>query len=170
MTLLDDFEDHVESFGGEIYAYLWRILRNKEDAEDCLQETFLRAYRAYGRLDKEANHRAWFYKIATNVANTYFRKQARRVPHIVELSDESMSGSFSEASLLEYREQVERVRTAVAELPYKQRAALILRKYHDFEYSEISSALDCSESSARANVYQALKKLRTKFQPVEEVR
>jgi RNA polymerase sigma-70 factor (ECF subfamily) len=164
-----DFEMHVESFASEIYAYLWRMLRNKEDAEDCLQETFLRAYRAYSRLDPTANHRAWFYKIATNVANNFFRKQARRVPHQVELNDESMSGTFHEAFSPEMREQVEHIRVAVAELPNKQRAALILRKYHGFNYAEISSTLDCSESSARANVYQALKKLRAKFQPVDEV-
>jgi RNA polymerase sigma-70 factor (ECF subfamily) len=163
-----EFETHVESLGAEIYAYLWRILRNKEDAEDCLQETFLRAYRAYQRLDDAANHRAWFYKIATNVANSYFRKQARRVPQLIELSDEHMPGDYHQARAPEERDRVEQVRAAVAALPHKQRSALILRKYHEFDYAEISSALDCSESSARANVYQALNKLRAQFQDPDE--
>lgn len=158
-----NFEDQVESYGAEIYAYLWRILRNKEDAEDCLQETFLRAYRAYDRLDDNSNHRAWFYKIATNVANTFFRKQARRVPRAIELHDEAMVVKTDEIWNTGERDKIEQVRSEVALLPHKQRAALILRKYQELEYQEIGLTLGCSENSARANVYQALKKLRVKF-------
>ena len=65
------------------------------------------------------------------------------------------------------RTQLAAVRQAVQALPERQRAALLLRKYQELEYAEIAAALDCSETAARANVYQALKKLRTIFQDEE---
>ncbi|HLD94885.1 MAG TPA: sigma-70 family RNA polymerase sigma factor, partial [Anaerolineales bacterium] len=66
------------------------------------------------------------------------------------------------------RTQLAAVKQAVMALPDRQRAALMMRKYQELEYAEIAEALDCSEDSARANVYQALKKLREQFAEVED--
>src|SRR5437899_2722789 len=77
------FDALVNAHSAAIFAYLWRLLRDTADAEDCLQDTFLRAYRAYGRLDQAAdgrghtNPRAWLYRIATNVARTRLRQRSR---------------------------------------------------------------------------------------------
>ena len=62
----------------EILAYLVRMLGNRDDAEDACQETFLRAHAAFGRLDADANARAWLYRIATNTALNQARGRARR--------------------------------------------------------------------------------------------
>lgn len=155
-----DFETLVSAHSAEIFAYLWRMTRDEADAQDCLQEAFLRAYRAYDRLDGRAQHRAWLYRIATNVALTHLkhhgREAARRAPLFPDLPDAAPSPG--EAAIR--RETLTAIASAVERLPEQQRAALILRKYQAVSYAEIGEMLGCSAEAARANVYQAMKRLR----------
>jgi RNA polymerase sigma-70 factor (ECF subfamily) len=158
-----DFDSVVEIYGSEIFAYLWRFLNGHEDVEDCLQEVFLRAFRAYGRLDHEANVRAWLYKIATNTAISLRQRRTRREAKEVMIDMEILSGKPPLIEQVELKEQLGRVIGSIERLPDKQRSALIMRKYQECSYTEIASILECSEEAARANVYQALKKLRAEF-------
>ena len=162
MTHLD-FETLVAAHSAEIFAYLWRMVHDEADAQDCLQEAFLRAYRAYDRLDGRAQLRAWLYRIATNVALTHLKRQgreaARRAPLVPDLPD----ADPPPGEAARRRETLAAVAAAVERLPQQQRAALILRKYQDLSYAEIADTLGCSAESARANVYQAIKKLRNEL-------
>lgn len=161
-----EFETLVEQHSGELFAYLWRLTGDEADARDCLQDTFLRAFRAYQRLQDTSHLRAWLYKIATNTARTHHRRNHRRQTETLE--EPIASGEKAvEAQVLE-RTQLAAVKQAVMSLPGRQRAALMMRKYQEMEYVEIAEALGCSEDSARANVYQALKRLRDQFAEVEE--
>lgn len=154
------FEELVDVHSGELFGYLWRLLGDEQEAQDCLQDTFLRAYRAYGRVEN-GNLRAWLYKIATNRARTSATRTSKLEK--LELSDQ-MAGSNKSVELqVVERISLAAVRAAVAKLPVRQRAALMMRKYLQLEYAEIADALDCTEAAARANVYQALKKLREIF-------
>jgi RNA polymerase sigma-70 factor (ECF subfamily) len=166
MTKKPDFESLVEWHGGELFGYLWRLTGNEADASDSLQDTFLRAFKAYERLQDFSNLRAWLYKIATNTARTrHARSQRRQADPLLE---PIASGEKAvDVQVLE-RTQLASVKQAVMALPARQRAALMMRKYQELEYSEIAAALDCSEDSARANVYQALKKLREQFAEVND--
>jgi len=161
-----DFEALVEQHSGELCAYLWRLTGDEADARDCLQDTFLRAYRAYDRLQDFSNLRAWLYKIATNTARThharYHRRQAEPLHDPIASNEKAVDLQVME------RTQLAAVKQAVMELPVRQRAALMMRKYQELGYAEIAAALDCSEDSARANVYQALKKLRQQFAEVND--
>ena len=155
------FESMLSSYGSEIFAFLWRMVRDGAEAEDCLQETFLRAFKAFPRLEAGANYRAWLYAIANNVAKTYLKRRAGSEARLSVLEENRSDGGGSVEGIVERHEELELVQTAVRALPHKQRAALMLRKYHGLEYSEIAGALGCSQASARANVYQGLKRLRT---------
>jgi RNA polymerase sigma-70 factor (ECF subfamily) len=159
-----NFETLVNAHSAEIFAYLWRMVRDEADAQDCLQEAFLRAYRAYDRLDGRANQRAWLYRIATNVALTHLKRRgreaARRAPLVPDLQDDD---DPSPGDAVIRRETLEAVAGAVARLPQQQRAALVLRKYQSLSYAEIAETLGCSEESARANVYQAIKRLKSEL-------
>jgi RNA polymerase sigma-70 factor (ECF subfamily) len=165
VTSQPDFEMLVEQHGAEIFAYLWRMVGDSADAEDCLQETFLRAFRAYPHLDTRGEHRAWLYKIATNVARTHLRRRKRMAKQMVDLDPEHLQGGLSPGEEVDHRQRLAAVAAAVVDLPYKQRAALILRKYQGLSYHAIATTLGGTEDAARANVYQALKKLRAKFMP-----
>ncbi len=157
------FDTLVEAHSAEIFAYLWRMMREKVDAEDCLQETFLRAYRAYSRLGSGSNYRAWLYKIATNVARTHFSRRKRTDMRTVEMDPTCLQGGISPLDELDRREMLKAVLEAVESLPYQQRAAFMMRKYQGLSYHTIATVLGGTEAAARANVYQALKKLRAQF-------
>jgi RNA polymerase sigma-70 factor (ECF subfamily) len=157
------FETVMDLYSSEIFAYLWRQLNGREDAEDCLQEVFIRAFKAFGRLEEDSHIRAWLYKIATNVAISYRKKWDRSFGQNVEFDNNIMSADPSPQKRLEVMEHFEVLMGAINSLPNQQRSALLMRKYQELSYAEISRILDCSEEAARANVYQALKKLRARF-------
>ena len=162
------FEDLVDRYSEEIFVYIWRLfMGSTQEAEDGLQETYLRAFRAYPKLQHHSNLRAWLYKIATNVANTELTRGTPEIPFVGE-DDFPRSGDVAVELLIEQRISIEQVNTAVAKLPRKQRIALVMRKYQGFDYGEIARVLEISEGAARANVYQAVRRLRSEFQ-MEEI-
>jgi RNA polymerase sigma-70 factor (ECF subfamily) len=164
------FETLIERYHDEIYRYLWRLMNSAGrtdsdlEAQDLSQEVFLRAYRSFGRLRRDSNHRAWLYKIATNCAYTALKQGQRQDDHSVPLHDqvhEMLAGTEpSPEHRVDVDETLEMVRRAIAVLPSKQRVAVVLRHVQGLDYAVIAQALDCSEDSARANVYQALCRLR----------
>ncbi len=162
-TVKPDFDELVDRHSAEIFAYVWRMLREARDAEDCLQETFLRAFRSYGRVRAGTNYRAWLYKIATNTARSQWKRRKRSEAHTTELDPDWQADEMSVADRIEQKTLLAAVARAVEELPDQQRAALIMRKYQELSYAEIAAALECTEAAARANVYQAVKKLQARF-------
>jgi RNA polymerase sigma-70 factor (ECF subfamily) len=143
------------------------MLHDTADAEDCLQETFLRAFRAYARVRAGTNYRAWLYKIATNTARSHFKRRKRSETHTTDLDPDLQADELSLADRVERQALLVAVAQAVEELPQHQRAALIMRKYQELGYAEIGLALNCGQAAARANVYQALKKLRAQLVETE---
>jgi RNA polymerase sigma-70 factor, ECF subfamily len=164
---LPRFEDLLEAHHDEIYGYLWRLLDGASradaaiEAQDLTQETFMRAYRAYPRLAANSNTRAWLYKIATNNATSHFRRNGRMAALNDEADDLPAPVGERPEAMVTFSESVGEVQAAAATLPPKQRAALAMRYGQEMNYDEIAAALGCSEDSARAHVYQALKRLRT---------
>ena len=160
-----EFDELVERHSTEIFAYVWRLLHDAQDAEDCLQETFLRAFRSYRRVQAETNYRAWLYKIATNTARSHWKKRKRSEVRTADLDPELQTDEVSLADRVESRALLAAVARVVEALPDQQRAALIMRKYQKLSYPEIAAALGCNEAAARANVHQAVKKLRQQLTP-----
>lgn len=160
-----DFETLVEAHSAELFAYLWRLLSEPSEAEDCLQETLLRAFRAYPRTQNHGKFRAWLYRIATNTAYTHLNRRARQTARTVELDHQAVSPALPIPDQVQRSLSLAEVRQAVEALPEKQRAALLMRKYQQLSYPEIAAALGCREQTARAHVYQGLKKLRARFAP-----
>jgi len=155
------FEVVVSAHHGEIYRYLRRIAGGSSDADDLSQETFLHAYRAYGSLPGGANVRAWLFSIATNLAKNYFRSETRRRHAYGEVraSMRQTVDPAPEAELVS-RETGALVEGVVQRLPFKQRLAFTQRKIHGLDYEAIGRSLGCSAESARAHVFQALRKIR----------
>ena len=162
------FEDLVEAHRDEIFGFLWRMLGNPADAEDALQNAFLQAYQAYPKLKSNANLRAWLFTIAANSARSQLRKQKRQPDPSPSIDTFSTDDGRPGEQKLEARQHLHQVLQCVDRLPEKQRAALMLRKYHELTYDQIGAILDCSAESARANAYQALKKLRAWLNPIPE--
>jgi RNA polymerase sigma-70 factor (ECF subfamily) len=132
--------------------------------EDLTQDVFLRAYQNFERLGAGSNHRAWLYKIATNCAYSSFRATRNGRGRLLRLKDtaidEALERSPSSAEAVAKSRLAQRVRNLTNSLPTKQKAALVLRYLQELDYAEIAAIMNCSEPSARANVYQALRCLR----------
>ena len=155
------FESVVSAHHGEIFRYLQRVIGRAGDADDLSQETFLRAYRAYGSLPGEANLRAWLFAIATNLAKNHFRSETRRRRAYGEMraSMRETVETAPEAELVS-RETGALVEGVVRRLPLKQRLAFTQRKIHGLDYEAIGRSLSCSAETARAHVFQAVRKIR----------
>ena len=123
-------------------------------ADDCFQETFIAALRAYPRLRHGSNLRAWLFTIARSKAIDHHRA-ARRAPLPLgdALPEQAAPAAYPEAPNGD-------LWAAVAALPEKQRAAVVLRFVADLSHREIGAVLDCSDAAARRNVHEGLKRLR----------
>jgi len=161
MMSQEDFGAVVSAHHEEIFRYLRRAIGPAGDAEDLSQETFLRAYRAYATLPKDANVRAWLFSIATNLAKNHFRSETRRRRAYGEVRGgaQAAQSTTQETELLS-REAADLVEGIVQRLPFKQRLAFAQRKIHGLDYGAIGKNLGCSAESARAHVFQALRKIR----------
>jgi RNA polymerase sigma-70 factor (ECF subfamily) len=152
------FADLVDAYQTEILRYLRRLTGDLAEADDLFQETFLRALSAFDRLKTGSNHRAWIYRIATNAFLNHRRRQRRHreVPLRVELATPGRSPDH----LHQARATAMACRAAVVSLPPKQRAAFVQRNVLGWDYSRIAEAMGCTRAAARANVYQAARRLR----------
>ena len=156
----DSFEAIVAAHHGEIHRYLARMTRGS-DADDLSQETFLRAFRAHRALPASANVRAWLFAIATNLYRNHVRGEVRRrLAHTAAGNDGSAADPGWPEGVALFKEASARVDEIIAELPLKQRLAFTMRKIHELEYEAIGDGLHCSAESARAHVFQALRKIR----------
>ncbi len=159
------FEQIMQRHEREILGYLLRVSGNREDAADLFQETWLRAYRAYPRLEPESEVRPWLYAIAVNLCRNRARDGARRGRVIVAVEEKNSAGERSGHVHHRFRENdgyaAVRMRELIASLPPKQREALHLRCFAGLDYAEIAAAMDCSEQGARANVSQAIRKIKS---------
>jgi len=155
------FETLLDRHQREIMIYILRSLGDRDLAEDVFQETFFRAFRAYRRLPPEANYRAWLYRIASNACHDARRQRARSP---LPLYDSVAAPDGSDSST---RALAGAVAAFVRSLPARQRQSLVLRKFQDMSYDDIAAVLGCSAETARANVYQGLRKVRAHFAEVD---
>ena len=168
------FEELIERHHDEICAYLWRLMGKdgRRDGgmgvDDLTQDVFLRAYESFPGLRPNSNHRAWLYKIATHSAYTQLRRMKHRRDKLLSLkhSPSETATVGEDSTSRKYIEQ--RVRALVNGLPVKQKACITLRYLQDLDYPEIAQILGCSQESARANVYQAIRHLRLDLEEKDE--
>jgi RNA polymerase sigma-70 factor (ECF subfamily) len=160
------FEEIMQHHEREIMRYLLRVSGDREDAADLFQETWLRAYRAYPRLGPESDVKPWLYAIATNLCRNRARDGVRRARVIVADNKESSAGdTIGKARRFPNENEgyaAVHIRELISHLPIKQRQALHLRYFAGLDYAEIATAMGCSQESARANVSQAMRKLKTR--------
>ncbi len=146
--------------GLEVARHLRRLVRDDDDAQDLLQDTLLRAHRALTRLGPGANERAWLYRIATNVALNHLRSRGREQRAMERHAREHDAVAPSPMADDETARQREALWARVATLPERQRVAITLRVADEMDYEEIAERMACTVEAARANVYQATKRLK----------
>jgi RNA polymerase sigma factor (sigma-70 family) len=151
VTTLPPFQTVLDEHSAAVMAIL-RGAVGRDGAEDCFQETFLAALRAYPKLGDAGNLRGWLLTIAHRKAIDHHRARGRNPVPVAEVAEVAGENGI--------REPDEELWAAVGALPPKQRAAVALRYGSDLPHSEIGAALGCSPEAARRNLHEGLKRLR----------
>jgi RNA polymerase sigma-70 factor (ECF subfamily) len=153
------FDVIVERHRRTVYQICYRFVANHEDASDLSQDVFLRAYRGLRTFRGQSSLGTWLYRIAVNVClNRVSVKTVKTEPIEDQVHLDTKAESAADRVLR--GERAERVRAAVAKLPRKQRATLILRIYREMSHREIAAVVGSSVGAVKANVFHALQNLR----------
>ena len=153
------FDVLVERHRRNVYHLCYRFVGTHEDASDLSQEVFLRVHRGLHRFKGNAALSTWLYRIGVNVCLNHVTVK-RPVTEPIKLEQQVDRTSTNPADLVARRERAVKVRAAIARLPKKQRATLILRVYHELSHQEISAILGNSVGAVKANFFHALGNLK----------
>ena len=166
----ESFNQLIKRWERPIYALAYRTIGREDDARDVVQETFLRAFRGLSGFKGQAKFSSWLYRITLNLCRDWMRRQ-RRAPVIatpdgvdlVELAGESENVETADAAVA--RKDLSRaVARAMTALPEEQRAAIVLKEYHDLTFQEIADLLGCPLSTVKTRLYQGLTVLRKELE------
>jgi RNA polymerase sigma-70 factor (ECF subfamily) len=166
------FAELVGLYKDKIYHLAYRMLNNRHEAEDIVQETFLRVYTNLDRYDPSQKFSTWLYRIGTNLCIDRLRKRKPGFSLDAELSDSDGSDGYSllpaqgrtpESELL-LSEMQHTVRQAIAELPDKYKPVVILRYLHDLSLQEIGEVLDLPVTTVKTRVHRGREFLRKKME------
>src|SRR5262245_5707978 len=153
------FDVIVERHRRSVYLLCYRFVGNHEDASDLSQDVFLRAYRGLRSFRGQSSLATWLYRIAVNVC---LNRVSVKMPATEPIGERPFADErgASPADLLLRGERSVRVRRAIAQLPRKQRATLVLRAYHEMSHQEIADVLGSSVGAVKANFFHALASLK----------
>jgi RNA polymerase sigma-70 factor (ECF subfamily) len=160
----------LEKHRSAVIHFLYRMVQNHAVAEELAQEVFLRVYRSRGTYEPTAKFTTWLFRIATHLALNCLRdgKNERGQEHLDETADDlpvrqvSDRGPSVEQKMV-YQVKIEEIRRAISTLPEKQRAAVLMHKYEEMEYSQIAKVLSCSESAVKSLLFRAYETLRARL-------
>jgi RNA polymerase sigma-70 factor (ECF subfamily) len=165
----------VERHSRSVYKVAFRITGRAEDAEDVVQETFLKAYRQLERFEERASFGTWLHRIAWNCSVDLLRsrpkrEQAEEADTLEQLGSASQATATSAGAptperLMASVEVSDRVKEAMAKLSALERAAFVMRHYEGRTIDEISRALEIRENAAKHSIFRAVRKMRVALEP-----
>jgi RNA polymerase sigma-70 factor (ECF subfamily) len=152
------FDDLVRKYQRPLYAMLYRMVGNHEDASDLLQKAFVKAFTGLKSFERRATFKTWLYQIAINLAKNIYRDRARieQVP----IDDVIIKRSPRTLEAMIFKENRQLLRQSLARLPEKQRVTLMLRIQSEKKFEEIAAIMKCSVGTAKANFHHAVQKLK----------
>lgn len=168
------FRALVEHHGRAVYRIAHRMTGNATDAEDVVQETFLKAYRQLDRFESRANFGTWLHRIAVNCSIDLIRSRSHReaghdtsdLEHLGALSEVHEAAQRTPERLMLSTEVQQRVTAAMTSLSRMERAAFVLRHFEGQSIEEISRALGLKTNAAKHSIFRAVKKMRQALEPL----
>ncbi len=168
----DAFETLVDLYAARLYGFLYRMIGQRDEAEDLVQEVFIRVVRMIGQYREEGLFEAWLFRIAVNLARDHVRKQ-RRIPAITSFGaageeDGELSGAARVCDTstarpegaLERAENIDRLEAALAKITPEEREVVMLRHYTSMSFAEIARVMGTPLGTALARAHRGLAKLR----------
>src|SRR5579872_6648855 len=172
----DAFRVLVERHSRSLFRLAFRMTGNQQDAEDVVQDSFMRAYKQLGKFDERASFGTWLYRIAANASLDLVRSRKRRQEHLApqdaegsEFDDTVTSLPSSEPTperMALSGEVRQRVEAAMQELSPTERTAFVLRHFEGMCIEDVSRVLECQPGAAKHSVFRAVQKLRRALEPV----
>ncbi len=156
------YDELVRKYQRDVYRLAYRICRNAEDAKDLAQDAFVQAYRSLGSFQRKSSFYTWLYRITVNLCLNYKKTASRIDPAEVE-DDRVVDAREGALDLLARDERERAVAEAIATLPPQQRATLTLRVHQGLSHKEIAAILECSEGTAKANYFHAVRGLQARL-------
>jgi len=154
--------EHVDG----LYGYAMVLTRNRTEAEDLVQETYVRALDAASRLRENSNIKGWLFTILRNLWFNELRKR-RSAPHIVEIDGEEsaadglVGNAKNSHEIFVSGEDTQRVRSAISKLPLEFKEIILLREFEELSYQEIADVLECPVGTVMSRLGRARAKLRS---------
>lgn len=160
----------LERHRGPVIHFMYRMVQNQAVSEELAQEVFLRVYRSRATYEPTAKFTTWLFRIATHLALNWIR-DGRNEKLQESLDEETSEGATRQVAdrgrtveqELVYQAKLREVRAAIECLPAKQRAAVMMHKYEEMEYSQIAGVLSCSESAVKSLLFRAYESLRSRL-------
>src|SRR5690242_3061184 len=170
----DAFRLLVEQHSRAIFRLAFRMTGNEQDAEDVVQETFLRAYKQLDRYEARSSFSTWLYRIASNYSLDLMRMRKRHESRREHGTDEDRRDILQSIPLdtpgpdrLMYGEEVkEKVNAAMDELSAQERTAFVLRHFEGLSIEEIGEALGTGANATKHSIFRAVQKLRRSLEPL----
>jgi RNA polymerase sigma-70 factor (ECF subfamily) len=172
----DSFRVLLEKHRNPLVHFLQRMVQDYGASEELAQEVFLRIYRTRASYEPSAKFTTWMFRIASHVALNWLRDEkheraAQRLDGPRASSERGGNLPFREVhdrrpsveQSLVYENRLQEIRDSIASLPGKQRAAVLMHKYEEMEYSQIAQALECSESAVKSLLFRAYETLRARL-------
>lgn len=169
------FELLVAKYQRKLMRLVSRLVRDPAEAEDVVQEAFIKAYRALSQFRGDSAFYTWLYRIGINTAKNYLITQGRRAPTSTE-SDSEEAETFEDAdglrdintpeSLLATKQIARTVNLAMEALPEELRVAIMLREIEGLSYDEIAETMGCPIGTVRSRIFRAREAIAEKLRPL----
>jgi RNA polymerase sigma-70 factor, ECF subfamily len=160
----------LEKHRAPVVHFLYRMVQEHPVAEELAQEVFLRVYRSRESYEPTAKFTTWLFRIATHLALNWLRdgRNERGQERLDDSSPDLPARQISDRApsveqRMVYQVKLREVRRAVAGLPEKQRAAVLMHKYEELDYAQIATVLGCSESAVKSLLFRAYESLRARL-------
>ncbi|MFK7921833.1 MAG: RNA polymerase sigma factor [Bacteroidia bacterium] len=153
------FEDIVRNYQKPLYFHIRRIVIAHADADDVLQNTFLKAWRYIDNFRAESSLKTWLYRIATNEALSFLNKQKKQYHEAVEDINNDLRHSLDQSPNIAGDEIQIRLQAAILRLPDRQRLVFNMRYFDDLKYAEMAEMLELSVGALKASYHHAVKKI-----------
>jgi len=166
-TQRDAFCEVIQRYSEPLYRQIRRMVVSHEDANDLLQNTFMKAWTSLDNFRGDAKLSTWLYKIALNESLTFLEKERKRLNISIDDQETALANAIEADSYIDGDNLAQELRKAVASLPERQRLVFNMKYYDDMKYEQISEILGTSVGALKASYHLAVKKIEQHFSEID---
>lgn len=166
-TVRDAFADVINEYTEPLYWQIRRMVQNHDDANDLLQNTFMKAWMSIENFRGDARLSTWLYKIAINEAITFLQRERKRGNVSIDEQEALLATAVADDDHVDGNELSIKLRQAIAQLPEKQRLVFNMKYFDDMKYEDMSSVLGTTVGALKASYHLAVKKIENFFKNID---